>query len=73
MSYLFPNGSNTELGVLQVGSNIDVDANSIISILQSVPAAASITFDNIIDSALTTSRITFASTAGLLTDDGDLT
>ena len=73
MSYLFPNGSNTELGVLQVGSNIDVDANSIISIPQSVATTASVTFGNITDSALTAGRITFAGTAGLLTDDGDLT
>ena len=73
MSYLFPNGSTTELGVLQVGSNIDVDANSVISIPQSVATTANVTFANITDSALTAGRVTFAGTAGLLTDDGDLT
>jgi hypothetical protein len=73
MSYLFPNGSTTELGVLQVGSNIDVDSNSIISIPQSVDPTASVTFANVTDSALTEGRITFAGPSGLLTDDGDLT
>jgi hypothetical protein len=73
MSYLFPDGSTTELGVLQVGSNIDVDANSVISIPQSVATSASVTFANVTDSALTAGRVTFAGTAGILTDDGDLT
>jgi len=73
MSYLFPNASTTELGVVQVGSNINVDANSVISIPQSVATSASVTFGNITDSALTAGRITFAGTAGILTDDGDLT
>lgn len=73
MSFLFPNGSTTELGVLQVGSNIDVDANSIISIPQSVATTANVTFNSITDSTLTDGRITFAGPAGLLTDDGDLT
>jgi hypothetical protein len=73
MSYLFPNTSSTELGVVQVGSNINVDANSVISIPQSVATTASVTFGNITNSALTTGRITFAGTAGILTDDGDLT
>lgn len=73
MSFLFPNGSTTELGVLQVGSNIDVDGDSVISIPQSVATTASVTFGNVTDSALTAGRITFAGTAGLLTDDGDLT
>jgi hypothetical protein len=73
MSYLFPNASTTELGVVQVGSNINVDANSVISIPQSVSTTAAVTFGNITDSALTAGRITFAGTAGILTDDGDLT
>jgi hypothetical protein len=73
MSYLFPDASATELGVVQVGSNIDVDANSVISIPQSVATTASVTFGNVTDSALTAGRVTFAGTAGLLSDDGDLT
>jgi hypothetical protein len=73
MSYLFPDASTTELGVVQVGSNINVDANSIISIPQSVAITAGVTFGNVTDSALTAGRITFAGTSGILTDDGDLT
>lgn len=46
MSYLFPEGTATELGVLQVGANINV-ANSIISIPQSIATTANITFENI--------------------------
>jgi hypothetical protein len=46
MSYLFPEGSGAELGVLQVGANINV-ANSIISIPQSVASNANITFNTI--------------------------
>lgn len=46
MSYLFPEGTATELGVLQVGANILV-ANSIISIPQSVATTANVTFENI--------------------------
>jgi hypothetical protein len=73
MSYLFPDASKTELGVVQVGVNIDVDANSVISISQSVATTASITFANVTDSALTSGRVTFAGTGGLLTDDADFT
>jgi hypothetical protein len=73
MSYLFPNASTTELGVVQVGANINVDANSVISIPQSVATTANITFGNITDSALTAGRVTFAGTGGLLTDSGNLT
>ena len=72
MSYLFPDASATELGVVQVGANINVDANSVISIEQSVAPTADITFGNVTDSALTAGRVTFAGTAGLLSDDGDL-
>jgi hypothetical protein len=73
MSYLFPQTSNVELGVVQVGANINVDANSVISIPQSVATTANITFGNITDSALTSGRITFAGASGLLTDSGNLT
>jgi hypothetical protein len=47
MSYLFPFGSATEQGVLEVGSNISVDANGIISIPQSVATTAAVTFDTV--------------------------
>jgi len=47
MSYLFPQGDAAGLGVLQVGSNINVDANSVISIPQSVATIATVTFDTI--------------------------
>lgn len=47
MSYLFPLGTSTELGQLQVGSNIDVDANSVISIPQSVATTADLTFKSV--------------------------
>jgi hypothetical protein len=73
MSYLFPNASTTELGVVQVGANINVDANSVISIPQSVATTANITFGNITDSALTAGRVTFSGAGGLLTDSGNLT
>jgi hypothetical protein len=73
MSYLFPLGTATELGVLQVGANINVDTDSVISIEQSVAPTANITFGNITDSALTQGRVTFAGPSGLLTDDADLT
>lgn len=46
MSYLFPEGSLGEPGVLQVGSNISV-LDGVISIPQSVAATASITFANV--------------------------
>jgi hypothetical protein len=47
MSYLFPNASKTELGVVQVGANIDVDVNSVISIPQSVATTATVTFGTV--------------------------
>jgi len=47
MSYLFPLGTSTDLGQLQVGSNIDVDANSVISIPQSVATTADLTFKSV--------------------------
>lgn len=84
MSYLFPDASSTELGVVQVGANINVDANSVISIPQSVATTATVTFatvtattslsaPSITDSGLTQGRVTFAGPGGLLTDDADLT
>jgi hypothetical protein len=82
MSYLFPEGSATEFGVVEVGSNIDV-LNGVISIPQSVATTATPTFasltattsltsPSITDSSLTAGRITFATTGGKLSDDGDL-
>jgi hypothetical protein len=47
MSYLFPNATTTELGVVQVGANIDVDANSVISIPQSVATTATVIFGTV--------------------------
>lgn len=47
MSYLFPDASTTELGVVQVGANINVDANSVISIEQSVATTATVTFGTV--------------------------
>jgi hypothetical protein len=46
MSYLFPEGSIGEPGVLQVGSNIDV-LDGVISIPQSVATTANITFNDV--------------------------
>jgi hypothetical protein len=47
MSYLFPDASKTDLGVVQVGANIDVDVNSVISIPQSVATTATVTFGTV--------------------------
>jgi hypothetical protein len=47
MSYLFPLGTATDIGQVQVGSNITVDANSIISIPQSVATTADLTFKTV--------------------------
>jgi hypothetical protein len=47
MSYLFPQGTATELGVLEVGANINVDINSIISIPQSLEINAAVIFDTV--------------------------
>ncbi len=46
MSYLFPEGSTTERGVVEVGSNINV-LDGIISIPQSVATTANLTFNDI--------------------------
>ena len=47
MSYLFPQGDLATLGVLQVGTNINVDGNSVISIPQSVATTANISFNSV--------------------------
>jgi hypothetical protein len=47
MSYLFPDATTTDLGVVQVGANINVDANSVISIPQSVATTATVTFGTV--------------------------
>lgn len=47
MSYLFPQGSELELGVLAVGANIDVNSDSVISIPQNVNTNAAVVFDTI--------------------------
>lgn len=47
MSYLFPLGDTATIGVLQVGSNISVDANSVISLPQSVATNATVTFTEV--------------------------
>ena len=47
MSYLFPLGTTTEIGQLQVGLNIDVNADSVISIPQSVATTADLTFNSV--------------------------
>lgn len=46
MSYLFPEGSTTERGVVEVGSNINV-IDGIISIPQSVDPTSDITFNDV--------------------------
>jgi hypothetical protein len=46
MSYLFPEGSTTERGVVEVGLNINV-LDGVISIPQSVDPTAAITFDEL--------------------------
>jgi len=73
MSYLFPLGSNAQLGVVQVGSNISVDGNSIISIAQDVGTTANITFNNITVNTLSSAgnlsagNITTTGTANIAT------
>jgi len=47
MSYLFPDATTADLGVVQVGANINVDANSVISIPQSVATTATVTFGTV--------------------------
>ena len=70
MSYLFPQGSTAQLGVLQVGANINVDGNSVISIAQDVSTTANIKFNGITANTLTT---TGSLTAGSISTTGNLT
>ena len=70
MSYLFPLGSNAQLGVVQVGSNISVDGNSIISIAQDVGTTANITFNSI---AVNTVSVTGNISAGVVYSNGKQT
>lgn len=80
MSYLFPLGTTAEIGQLQVGPNIDVDANSVISIPQSVAITADATFNSLeATSAITLNgtpvvyqliagnNITLSATSGVIT------
>ena len=46
MSYLFPEGSLSEPGVVQVGANIDI-ADGVISLQQSLAPTANITFNDV--------------------------
>jgi len=69
MSYLFPNATTTELGVVQVGANIDVDTNSIISIPQSVATTATVTFAGLIATTATITTLFVATEF----DTGNLT
>lgn len=73
MSYLSDPTSKTEYGVVKIGNYINVDVDGIVSLDQDVSHTSSVTFANVTDSSLTAGRITFAGTAGLLSDDGDLT
>jgi hypothetical protein len=60
MSYLFPLGDKLNLGVLQVGANIDVDGNSVISIAQDISANANVTFNSITANTATISSLTIS-------------
>lgn len=73
MAYLSDPTSKTDYGVVKIGSFINVDVDGIISIPQSVETTANVTFGTITDSSLTSGRLVLAGTAGLLTDDAELT
>ena len=60
MSYLFPLGDKLNLGVLQVGGNINVDANSVISIAQDISANANVSFNSITANTATISSLTIS-------------
>ena len=60
MSYLFPLGDKLNLGVVQVGANIDVDANSVISIAQDISANANVSFNSITANTATISSLTIS-------------
>jgi hypothetical protein len=74
MSYLFPLGDKLNLGVVQVGANIDVDANSIISIAQDISANANVTFNSITANTATISSLTISGniTAGNVNTTGNV-
>jgi hypothetical protein len=74
MSYLFPLGDKLNLGVLQVGANIDVDSNSIISIAQDISANANVTFNSITANTATISSLTISGniTAGNVNTTGNV-
>lgn len=56
------------------GTNALVGGNNItLSLPQSIATTSSVTFGNVTDSALTAGRVTFAGTAGILTDSAALT
>lgn len=73
MSYLFPEGSTTERGVVEVGSNINV-LDGIISIPQSVDPTANVTFNDVnadgnVNIAGDTTSLGNISAAGLFDDN----
>ena len=74
MSYLFPLGDKNNLGVLQVGANIDVDSNSVISIAQDVSANANVTFNSITANTATISSLIISGnlTAGNVNTTGNV-
>jgi hypothetical protein len=74
MSYLFPLGDKLNLGVLQVGANINVDANSIISIAQDISANANVSFNSITANTATISSLTISGniTAGNVNTTGNV-
>jgi hypothetical protein len=74
MSYLFPQGDSTQLGVLQVGSNINVDGNSVISLAQDVGTTANIVFNSITVNTLSVASETVTGniTAGNIITTGNV-
>jgi hypothetical protein len=74
MSYLFPLGDKNNLGVLQVGANIDVDGNSVISIAQDISANANVSFNSITANTATISSLTTSGniTAGNVNTTGNV-
>jgi hypothetical protein len=74
MSYLFPLGDKLNLGVLQVGANIDVDGNSVISLAQDISANANVSFNSITANTATISSLTISGniTAGNVNTTGNV-
>jgi hypothetical protein len=74
MSYLFPLGDKLNLGVVQVGANIDVDANSVISIAQDISANANVSFNSITANTATISSLIISGniTAGNVNTTGNV-